>query len=200
MLANREWARYAVKRAALRVTRPSPGQRSTYSLQLPYWWSIPLLVASIALHWLISQSIFLARIAVYKDGTPVSAYNDRLKSMYSHLAHGGTVFTGLGYSNIALFATIGWGAFLIVALLVVAGIGTYSRGLPLGGTNSAVISAACHLKYADEEGQNRDAAECIVLKELQWGVTITAGNEGQVGHCSFSDREVQRPLKDCVYA
>ncbi|KAF2181016.1 hypothetical protein K469DRAFT_793638 [Zopfia rhizophila CBS 207.26] len=50
MLANREWTGYTIKRAPLRVTIPRSGQRSTYFLQLPYAWSVPLLVASILLH------------------------------------------------------------------------------------------------------------------------------------------------------
>ncbi|KAF2827056.1 hypothetical protein CC86DRAFT_264039, partial [Ophiobolus disseminans] len=62
MLAGREWAQYAVKRAPLRVvTLPKPTQRSTHFLQLPYVWSIPLLIACALLHWLVSQSLFLAR-------------------------------------------------------------------------------------------------------------------------------------------
>src|SRR4051812_18450004 len=71
MLAQREWSNYAIKRAPLRVTTPSPSQRSTYFLQLPYAFSVPLLLAAVVLHWFISQSIFLVRITAYKDGKPV---------------------------------------------------------------------------------------------------------------------------------
>ena len=40
-------------------------QRSTYRLTLPYSRGIPLLVVFGVLHWLVSQSLFLARLDVY---------------------------------------------------------------------------------------------------------------------------------------
>jgi hypothetical protein len=69
--------------------------------------------------------------------------------------------------------------------------------MPIGGTNSAVISAACHVRHMDE--QENKKGEDIVHRPLQWGVAIE-GTEDKVGHCCFSDEEVQRPIKDCVYA
>ncbi|KAG9188427.1 hypothetical protein G6011_02350 [Alternaria panax] len=55
----------AVARKSLRVTRPVADQRDTYSLQLPYHWSLPLTVASSGMHWLLSQRIFIVRIDTY---------------------------------------------------------------------------------------------------------------------------------------
>ena len=54
-----EWAAFSVKYLPLRVTLKKGQQRSTYRLQLPYHWSIPLLVVSIVLHWLFSNCIYL---------------------------------------------------------------------------------------------------------------------------------------------
>lgn len=195
MLANREWSQYSIKRASLRVTLPSPGQRSTYFLQLPYTFSVPLLVASILLHWFVSQSIFLARIAIYKDGTLVTI-KDRL-TMYNHLSSSNGVFTGVGYSDSALLASIGWGATLVATCLLVAGFCTYPKGIPLGGTNSAVISAACHMK--DEKDGRDGVEEDVADSALQWGVTIP-GTRDRVGHCSFSNGEVHPPRVGCLYA
>lgn len=48
---------------------PQGEQRSTYWLQLPYAYSIPLITASATLHWLISQSIFLMRVS-YNSNDP----------------------------------------------------------------------------------------------------------------------------------
>jgi hypothetical protein len=193
MLANREWARYGIKRAALRVSVPGPGQRSTYFLQLPYTWSIPLIVASILLHWFVSQSIFLARIAVYKDGTLVSTFQDRLGG-YKHLRQTGALFSGVGYSDTGLIAAICWGSALIGTCLLVAGIFKYPKGLPLGGTNSAVISAACHMRY---EVAYRD--ENVTEKPLKWGVTIQ-GDLDRIGHCCFSSGDVEVPRVGYLYA
>lgn len=42
-------------RKGLRVTQPHGYQRSSYFLQLPYRWSLPLIVISGTLHWLLSR-------------------------------------------------------------------------------------------------------------------------------------------------
>ncbi|ORY11501.1 hypothetical protein BCR34DRAFT_513729 [Clohesyomyces aquaticus] len=196
MLAGREWAQYAVKRASLRVTIPRGGQRSTYFLQLPYMWSIPLLVASILLHWFVSQSIFLARIAVYKDGVPVSTFDDRL-TRYHHLSKSGSVFSGVGYSDTALLASIGWGSWLVGVCVLIAGICTYPKGLPVGGTNSAVISAACHVRHESDEREGDDVD--VADKPVKWGVTIE-GARDKIGHCCFSSRPVEKPRVGYLYA
>ncbi|KAH7088113.1 hypothetical protein FB567DRAFT_591531 [Paraphoma chrysanthemicola] len=189
MLANREWARYAVKRAGLRVTTPSASQRSTYFLSLPYTYSVPLLLTSILLHWFISQSIFMARITMWQQGVQITEDNP-----FSNNKDAGS---DLAFSDAALIASIAWGAFLVIACVLVAGVCTYSKGLPIGGTNSAVISAACHVPSGDGmEGRPDDNISEI---PLQWGVTIE-GTAEKVGHCCFSDQQVKEPEEGCLYA
>jgi hypothetical protein len=195
MLANREWSNYAVKRAPLRVTYPEPGQRSTYFLQLPYFWSVPLLGASVVLHWFVSQSIYLARIAIYKGGVKVPIEEAMDMSMYQHFQTSGSVFSGVGYSDAALSGSIGWGATLVGISIIVGFFFKYPRGLPVGGTNSAIISAACHVKY--KSGRKPD--EDVGNRALQWGVTIEGSRE-RVGHCCFSDCEVEPPNVGYLYA
>jgi hypothetical protein len=66
MLAGVEWVSYACKRKGLRVSRlPSGSQRSTYFFQLPYRFSLPLVILSGILHWLVSQSIILVAVDFY---------------------------------------------------------------------------------------------------------------------------------------
>ncbi|ENH75560.1 hypothetical protein FOC1_g10005534 [Fusarium oxysporum f. sp. cubense race 1] len=60
MLAEFEWASYGIQFKALRVTSPRGIQRSTYRLQLPYRWSIPLLAISSILHWVYSNCFYLS--------------------------------------------------------------------------------------------------------------------------------------------
>lgn len=62
-----EWNNLGIARKGLRVSEPRGEQRSTYFLQLPYKWAVPLGVVSTALHWLLSQTFFLVRFDVY-DG------------------------------------------------------------------------------------------------------------------------------------
>lgn len=67
MLSEFEWSSFSVRYASLRVTHKKGQQRSTYRLQLPYRWSIPLLAVSILLHWLYSNCIY---VGIY-EGTHV---------------------------------------------------------------------------------------------------------------------------------
>ncbi|KAJ4357542.1 uncharacterized protein N0V89_002118 [Didymosphaeria variabile] len=198
MLANREWSHYGTKRATLRVTIPSPGQRSTHFLQLPYSFSIPLLIGGVLLHWFISQSIFLARIAVYKDGVLTEPKD--LLGQYQHMGKSSNAaFTGIGYSDAGMIACLTWGGIIVVFLVVVSNVMTYPKGVPLGGTNSAVISAACHFRN-QEDGNYRLAEENdIASQPLKWGVTMRGGRE-RVGHCCFSAGEVEEPIVGHLYA
>lgn len=64
MLMAEEWSGYVHERKPLRVSNPSGSQRSTYRLQLPYRYGIPLLVLSGLLHWPVSQSLLIARVTL----------------------------------------------------------------------------------------------------------------------------------------
>ncbi len=57
--AEIEWASYSTRHAPLRVTHSKGEQKSTYRLQLPYRWSVPLLIVSILLHWLFSNCFYV---------------------------------------------------------------------------------------------------------------------------------------------
>lgn len=59
LLTESEWQSFSLGYRPLRVTSPQGEQWSTFRLQLPYRYSIPLLVTSILLHWITSNAIFL---------------------------------------------------------------------------------------------------------------------------------------------
>jgi hypothetical protein len=67
MLSEREWAAFSVKYSPLRVTNREGKQLSTFRLQLPYRWSIPLIATSTLLHWLFSNCIY---VAIYEGQYP----------------------------------------------------------------------------------------------------------------------------------
>lgn len=59
LCVEKEWDSYSLAYRTLRVTSPKGQQRSTYRLQLPYRYSIPLIVISILLHWLVSNALYV---------------------------------------------------------------------------------------------------------------------------------------------
>lgn len=65
MLATSELISYSTSRKHLRIAFPRGQQRSERFLQILFKYGIPIMTASIILHWLISQSLFLFRITIY---------------------------------------------------------------------------------------------------------------------------------------
>ena len=167
MLVAKEWNNFTHKRKPLRVVCPVEKQRSTYWLQLPYSYSIPLLIISSVLHWLVSQSIFFVRIKVVESKD---------------------VITACGYSPIALITVIPVGVILILAI-VLTGFRRYEKGIPLAGSSSAAISAACHPPDEDVDAS---------LLPVMWG---DVNNEDSVvGHCCFTSFAVSTPVEGNLYA
>ena len=180
MLLADEWSRFGYQRKPLRVSDPKKDQRSTYFLQLPFKYAIPLLILSGVLHWLLSQSIFLARVSVSRWGW---ADPDGMTSISWTL-------TTCGCSPMAMIFLIILGVFMIMTAILF-GLRGYKPGIPLVRSNSALIAAACHV-LKDEP----DAA----FYPVQWGVVRTPGLESGVGHCSFSSKHVTSPMPECYYA
>lgn len=189
MLAAAEYSSYGVKPKPLRVSWPKKDscQRSTYWLSVPYRYSIPLLVTYMALHWLISQSIFYVQILPYNLQQPPS---DDFK------------VSALGYSPIAIFFSLIVGGIMVSALLGLGFFRRFQSEMPLAGSCSAAISAACHLPIDDD-------TETAALGAVMWGETVSPPvwmvdpggiGEGDIGHCSFTSKEVVRPSRKKLYA
>ena len=173
MLLANEWSAYAVKRNFLRVTSPTGGQRSTYRLQLPYRYGIPLLLGASMLHWFVSQSIFLARFNVINSSGKTTD---------------GGILT-CGYSPIAIIFVIILGS-VVVLLGIANGFRKARVGMPLAGSCSAAISAACHPPETDVDASS---------KRVMWGVVAEDLN-ASVGHCSFTSFHVEAPTVGKRYA
>ncbi|KAL9122400.1 MAG: hypothetical protein Q9187_001037, partial [Circinaria calcarea] len=175
MLLSSEANDFARRRKTLRVSRPRGPQRSTYWLQLPYRYAVPLLVAMGALHWLVSQSIFLARVNIYdKYGhlAPTATSNAYLKPQNS--------LSSCGWSPKAIiFALILGGAIILTLYLL--GFRKYDAGMPVVGSCSAAISAACH---------RLDEGPEVAELPLKYGV-LGAGSDS-VDRAGFAAGEVRR--------
>jgi hypothetical protein len=128
MLAFDEYSHLAEHKRTLRVSAPVGEQRSTFYLQIPYRYSVPLLTSMALLHWLISRGVYLVNVRVYDvSGTEVL---DRAR--YSR-----------GMNPLPLLLAFLLGTAMWFALFILMGkrLGT---GMPIIGTCSAAISAACH--------------------------------------------------------
>ena len=170
MLMGHEWSLFSHHYRTIRVTSPRPGQRSTYWLQIPYTYAIPLMTLSGLLHWLTSQSIFLAKVG--------------------ELAQGGVDISTVGYSCMALIFVLTLG---ILALLTAAGMGyrQFAAETTTVGSCSAAISAACHASEED--------LESIVGKKVRWGDVGIIPYLG-IRHLTFSSEEgVRSPVFGEVY-
>ena len=172
MLLGNEWTNYAHQRKSLRVTSPCGQQRSSYWLQLPYTYSIPLLVLSGLMHWLVSQSLFLARIG-QSDGQ----------------GNIDVITSTCGYSPIAIIFTIIVGSIMVIGVIL-NGFWRYRPGMPLAPSCSAAISAACHPLAGDG-----NAARSLV----RWGEVPALTADG-LAHCTFtSDADVTMPIFGRLY-
>lgn len=161
-----EWNNLSTTRKGLRVTRPLGKQRSTYFLQLPYKWALPLMITSGTLHWLLSQSFFLVRLDVVNRNNIVVDANSK---------------SACGLSRLSLMV------FFIVFLVLVlsigwAGVRHMKQRLPFAASCSLVISAACH-PAKDESNPH--------LGELKWGA-VNEQFEGGYGHCSITSKHTKK--------
>jgi len=172
-----EWSEYAGRRKPLRVTYPRGSQVSTYWLQLPYWYSVPLSASLALLHYLISQSIFLANIEYYDARGSFDAGNSN---------------PALGYSPIAIFSSIVVGCCVVLALIINS-FRKLNPAMPLMGNNSAAISAACHPDPSESD------REILPFKTVRWGVTSEPQPGGQPGHCTFTTRDTKLPVAGEFY-
>ena len=178
MLLADELNGYAHQRKTLRVTSPTGKQRSTYRLQIPYVYGVPLLMTFGLLHWLVSQSFFLARVTVYDSNGSV----DVSKSTST-----------CGYSLVAMFFVL-VASIIVIWFMLMTGFRTFKPGVPPMGSCSAAISAACHPPEDD-----KDASKLPV----KWGVVghKTVDMSGEVvGHCTFTSFKVKAPKKGMLYA
>jgi hypothetical protein len=175
MHTGHEWSQFARRRKALRVSSPAVEQRSTYWLQLPLAYSVPLIFTSGVLHWLVGRSLFLVKIDVYGFNGVRETWRD---------------ISACGYSSLAILLVM----VLLCLMALVMGVIGYRRlepGMPAVGTSSGAISAACHPLDADGE---HDAA----FRPLMWGV-VREPKGSEPGHCSFTRREVEGPVDGLYY-
>jgi hypothetical protein len=170
-----EWSKFAQDRKRLRVSTPKGEQRSTHFLQLPYRVAIPLMVMSGLLHWLVSQSIFLAVVANYDEAGD-------LKNAVQ--------IASCGFSPLGMICVLALGALLTLGTCIIGGR-KYDPSMPLAGSCSVAISAACHRPDWDVDAS---------LKSVKWGVIPGSADETEIGHCCFTSSDVDHIQDGKQYA
>ena len=177
MLAAVEQSHYGMARKALRVSAPEGYQRSSWFLSIPYKYGIPLTLASGLLHWFISQALFLVRVVMY-DGEPSGT--------------GLGAVSRVGFSPIGIVMAFTLATLLVLVLVALGLLCKYPGGeaaVPLMGTCSAAISAACHPPEDDKDAH---------LLPVRWGVVGV--DEDGAERCAFTTAwDVYTPTEGAVY-
>ncbi|KAL3459041.1 hypothetical protein BJX64DRAFT_207999 [Aspergillus heterothallicus] len=187
MLAASEYNAFSHTRKPLRVSWPRGLQRSTYYLSIPWRFGIPMLAISTTLHWLLSQTFFLVLI---DQRTP-----------QQEILSDATVGQ-VGFSLFGLFLTLVIGALAVLGFAVFAVL-PLKGAMPLAGSCSLAISAACHPPRDDGDAS---------LKALMWGEVVArvggrdgddepaiqfanavVAQEARSGHCTFTSKDVISP-------
>ncbi|KAG4261655.1 hypothetical protein FPRO04_13120 [Fusarium proliferatum] len=211
MLAEFEWSKYSIAFRSLRVTEPRGSQNATYRLQLPYRFSIPLIIISIGLHWVYSNCIYVSNYEAYAPGYPYSR----------------TVTVGLQFSSkailVGLLVSIGVAITpLFLAFVKLPGV------MVIAGANSAVISAACHYPSTKLKSLSRATSKMsmrsneydsmsarligdeeveelrdVSRRKIKWGrMSMGKSDESSVGHLGFGTEEldIEKPVEGEYYS
>ncbi|RPB01871.1 hypothetical protein L873DRAFT_1827131 [Choiromyces venosus 120613-1] len=176
MFMAKEWMDFAIRRKPLRVSQPTGKQRSTYWLQLPYRYSLPLMAPKSVTHLCASQGIFLAKFEIFNP-----------------LGKSFKVISTVGYPVVGITLLMASGLIHLIVLFAV-GLKKYPLRMPLAASSSAAIAAAYHPPEDDIDA---------LYEPLMWGAVPTmssATTEPEVGHCSLSSLPVEQPIIGHLYA
>lgn len=185
---------------------PRGAQRASHFLQLPWRYGVPLSAASTLLHWLASQSVFTVSLVDGGDAGEAGAGD-------GGGSEGGTMrgdqldrFFGCGFSPLAM-ALLLVALLALLACLLAAALPRFKTGMPVVGSCSAAIAAACRPHPRREEavavssaspsckGLPDSATDCpeedISALPLSWGVVEEGvadrgGGGGEVRFCALT--------------
>ncbi|KAF2135359.1 uncharacterized protein K452DRAFT_239053 [Aplosporella prunicola CBS 121167] len=179
-----EWSEYAFHRKGLRVSDPRlhTQERGTFLFQLPWRFAVPLQGSFGLMHMLASQTLFPVFIEPSNDfGDPIP--------------HPPLSICAL--NPIAMMTTFVVGVCISVATLALS-MKRLKPGMPLVGSCSAAILAACHPPKSSDGNFDE-------TKPLQWGAIpqglLENEEEGsRIGHCCFTNGPVEMPVPGERYA
>lgn len=147
----KEWSAMGVRYKALRVTSPQGQQSSTYFLQLPYRYSLPLIITSILLHWVLSGCIYL--LVMQGDYFQSSGHDGPFGSVMA-----------VGYSMKSLFTMMILSIFLALIPPLFGRIALPPNTVVVG-SSSLAIAAACQVSPLVGQNQvwpGKSYHECMI--------------------------------------
>lgn len=193
---------------------PRGAQRASHFLQLPWRYGVPLSAASTLLHWLASQSVFTVSLVDGGDAGEAGAARDDIsgKETAAPAAEQSDRFFGCGFSPLAM-ALLLVALLALLACLLAAALPRFKTGMPVVGSCSAAIAAACrpHPRREEAGAVSSESASCkglpdgaidcseedISASPLSWGVVEeeavdqSGGGGGEVRFCALTaDDEV----------
>ncbi|RYC54806.1 hypothetical protein CHU98_g11401 [Xylaria longipes] len=150
---EKEWNAFSISYQPLRVSYPAGQQVSSYRLQLPYRHSVPLILISIALHWVLSNAVFLY---VNEGG-----YWDLSLGLYrfedlGSVSEGSSI--AVGFSPLFFLVLFIASFFLVILPPVLLGFYKMRGNMVTGGWSSLVISAACHVPNSENDKSEQSFA------------------------------------------
>lgn len=145
--AKRQTHRY------LRVSNPRGVQKSTHFLNLPYRYAIPLIAVSGLLHWFMSQTLYLANISVVNRDNSIPNTDE---------------ITTVAYAPTGMIGLLVL-AVVMAIILITNSLRYFGGQMPIVGSNSAAISAACHVEMPERRRRE------LVLRKIAWGEVPSGG-------------------------
>ncbi|UZP43383.1 hypothetical protein NXS19_011199 [Fusarium pseudograminearum] len=150
LCTEKEWNSYGGAFKPLRVSQPKGQQQSTYRLQLPYRYSIPLMIVSTLMHWLVSNAIYVfVAEGDYYELRQLATKSSSLNTDDLGTGLSKDAYVGVGYSTPTILV-------LLIATIILPVVPTLLRhrkvktSMTLSGASSAVISAACHVPILED--------------------------------------------------
>ncbi|THV74957.1 hypothetical protein D6D28_02178 [Aureobasidium pullulans] len=158
MFAAVELSSYSRTQAPLRVTLPRQGARNTYYLAMKPYYSLLLIVALVLVHFLTTQALNVVALTTYD-----------VMGQYSHQR----ITYGISPSSAISALVVG---FVMLCALAFALERKLDDGMPVLGTCSMAISAACHVdsgratlgpvNYGKDEGTGKSGFMCREVSEF----------------------------------
>lgn len=103
--------------------------------------------------------------------------------------------TTCGYSPAVILSTLSVGAAMLACLVLIA-FKRLKSGMPVAGSCSLAIAAACHPSLSGGDAMEEIAGIDGTLP-LKWGVEMP--KRDGIGHCAISSGEVEFALDGSVY-